>query len=447
MSLDLIKAEYGFDIGIELVAVLVLLILVASVLREGRINKAHSKYILWLAIFQAVTIISDCISHILLYNSASIVNVKTAVACSFVFMMTALFWFNCFLINFLCERTFVEKEILYFIAMICGATAILYIVGLVQPNPWFFDYSETGDFITTNAYYVLFLIPLLLMVFDLMLIVSCRKGLTGTEMYTWMSYEILPIITIALSFFGLPESVSYVAGAMAVFLLYANLHVVRTQELADDEMELSESKVKLLISQMQPHFMYNTLNSIYYLIGKDPDLAKEALNTFSSYLRDNINSLRDSTTIPIEEELKHIDAYLKMEKLRFGEDLNFEFDIQESGFFIPALSIQPLVENAVKHGVSQKEEGGTVWISTYSDVENYYVKIEDDGVGFDARSYKDDQASSHIGIFNVNSRIKIMCHGKLSVVSEVGKGTTSLVTLPKDGQKEYIKNKKEESKE
>lgn len=437
MRSDILQGQYGFDIAVESMAIMVLLILSFSLIRERLINKAYSKYILLLAITQIVMIGGDLSSYVFWEININVPAVKFASLVSFTFMMLAVFLFNCFLFAFLNERVFVDKDILYLIAFVCGATAALDIIGLVQPNPWFFTFTEEGEYITYKAMYVLLLIPLLVLIFDIMLIWNCRKSLNGTELFTWMSYEAFPIISLGFSFFGLPESVSYSSGALSVLLLYANLHVVRTKELADDKLELSESKVKLLISQMQPHFMYNSLNSIYYLIGKDPELAKDALDTFSSYLRSNINSLKDVKTVPLTEELKHIEAYLKLEKLRFGDDLNFELDIKDTNFSIPVLSIQPLVENAVKHGVSQKEEGGTVKISTYSDEENYYVKIEDDGVGFDAGSYKDNQASTHVGIFNVNSRIQIMCHGKLSVTSEVGKGTVSLVTLPKDGQKAF----------
>ncbi len=443
MQLQVLRGYYGFDIGIEAFALLVLMILMASIIREGLIKRAHAKYFLGLAAFQFVMVSLDMCSYFLMGNPDNIIALKILAVGSFVFMSLGLFWFNYFLFGFLNERTYVQRDILYLFAFLCGATALIYIVGVIQPVPWFFDYVGDGEYTTTKAVLVLIIAPLLILMFDLMLIISCRKSLNNSEMYALVSYEIFPAATLIMSFWGLPESISYVSGTISLLLLYTNLHVIRTKELADDELELSESKVKLLISQMQPHFMYNSLNSIYYLIGKDPALAQDALNTFSCYLRDNINSLRDSKTIPIEEELRHIDAYLKMEKLRFGDDLNFEFDIKENDFCVPALSIQPLVENAVKHGITQKEEGGTVKLSTYSDSENYYIKIEDDGVGFDARSFKDNHASSHIGIFNVNSRIKIMCHGNLSVTSEVGKGTVSLVTLPKDGQKAYKTDNKQ----
>lgn len=445
MSFNIIRSAYGFDIGIELLAVLSLLILMTAILREGLVDRAYSRYIFWLAFFQAAALVCDSLSYMPIGGETRLEFDLIVIAASFSFTQLALLWFNFFLINFLCERTFVEKTILYPIAFFCGGAIIVYVIGMFQTVPWFFRINEDYTYEPMPAYFVLIIIPLLLFIFDAMLIISCRKGLTRTELFTWLSYEIIPILALGLSFAGLPESIYITSGAVSIILIYTNIHVVRTQKLADDEIELSESKVKLLISQMQPHFMYNTLNSIYYLIGKDPNLAKDALNTFSGYLRDNINSLRDNKTITVEEELRHIDAYLKMEKLRFGDDLTFEFDIREKDFRIPALSIQPLVENAVKHGISQKEEGGTIWISTYSDDENYYVKIKDDGVGFDAKNYKDDKASSHIGIFNVNSRIKIMCHGKLSVVSTPGKGTTSLMTIPRDGQKEY--KKQDSSKE
>jgi sensor histidine kinase YesM len=121
---------------------------------------------------------------------------------------------------------------------------------------------------------------------------------------------------------------------------------------------------------------------------------------------------------------------LYIEKLRFDDLLNIEYDIQATDFVLPLLSVQPLVENAVKHGVGMKEDGGTVRISSRETETAYEVVIEDDGVGFDVNEQKDD-GRSHVGMENTKRRLKEMCGAEIVIESEVGKGTTARVIIPK----------------
>ncbi len=200
--------------------------------------------------------------------------------------------------------------------------------------------------------------------------------------------------------------------------------------------ELLKSQVLIMISQIQPHFLYNSLTSIAMLCEKDPKRAKTATIEFADYLRGNMNSLKDNHPVPFETELKHLKTYLSLEKMRFGDDLNVEYDIQTSDFTIPSLTVQPLVENAVKHGVGMKEDGGTVKISTREYDDRFEVVVSDDGVGFDTTKPNPDTSRSHVGIENIKERISSMCHGEVMIESEVGKGTVSTIKIYKDNSED-----------
>ena len=134
--------------------------------------------------------------------------------------------------------------------------------------------------------------------------------------------------------------------------------------------------------------------------------------------------------ISFAEELKHLQAYLALEKIRYGDYLKVEYNIEVAGFFIPPLTVQPLVENAVNHGVSDLPEGGTVTISTKEKDDCYEIRVSDNGVGFNPDEQKND-GRSHVGIANVRSRLKIMCNGTLEIKSEIGKGTETIINIPK----------------
>ena len=209
---------------------------------------------------------------------------------------------------------------------------------------------------------------------------------------------------------------------------------IKNKQLEEEKLaldsKLHESRILLMISQIQPHFLYNVLNTIYHLCDKDIELAKKAVDDFSTYLRNNINSLSTTELISFDTELEHIKTYIELEKIRFGEELEVEYDIKTTGFYLPILSIQPLVENAIKHGVSKKRGGGKVIISCYEDEVNYIISITDTGLGYDMDQILDD-GKNHIGIQNVKDRLESRVDGTLNIESEVGVGTKAIVYIPK----------------
>lgn len=204
----------------------------------------------------------------------------------------------------------------------------------------------------------------------------------------------------------------------------------KAQKTAELERELSELNTTLMISQIQPHFLYNALNTIKYTIKKDPKVAESSIIKFSNYLRANMDSLTQKEPIPIAKELVHVKNYIDIEQLRFGDRLKIEYDIDEIDFKLPALTIQPIVENAIKHGVNQKPEGGTVRITVSETSTDYIICVEDDGVGYDVNVVKND-GRSHVGISNITKRLQSMMSATISTESAVGKGTTVTVKIPK----------------
>ncbi len=202
---------------------------------------------------------------------------------------------------------------------------------------------------------------------------------------------------------------------------------MRAKEL---EQELTESRISIMRSQIKPHFLYNALGTIRALCTKDPEEARNAMDFFAKYLRANMESLDRKETIPFTKELEHVKSYLYIEKLRFGDLLNIEYDIQATDFELPCMTVQTLTENAVKHGLLAKAEGGTLKISSVEKNSCYEVQIEDDGVGFDSTTKLDD-SRTHVGIENSRKRLAGLCDGTLSIGSKIGVGTTITITIPK----------------
>lgn len=222
---------------------------------------------------------------------------------------------------------------------------------------------------------------------------------------------------------------------IAMYFMKVNLNnIVKTEELTEKEanqrVELSEVKTKVMLSQIKPHFIYNTLTTISYFCSEDPQKADELTNRFSEYLKNNLSSLSETEAVAFSKELEVIKNYLEIEKMRFEERINVEYDIRFEDFAVPVLTIQPVVENAVKHGICKKEDGGTVKISSLEE-ENYYcIIVQDDGVGFDKDAVNFD-GKEHVGVKNIISRIENF-GGEVEIESKVGVGTTVTIRLPKE---------------
>ena len=216
-------------------------------------------------------------------------------------------------------------------------------------------------------------------------------------------------------------------------IYFATNIVETTRNLVNKAEEYAQMQRTITFSQIRPHFLYNCLNSIYYLCDNSPKLAKSAIADFSDYLRGDLDSIAGDKMVDFTTELEHTQRYLRLEKMRFSDELNIEYDIEMRDFKIPALTLQPLVENAVKHGVSKKNGGGTVRISSSYNGSIVTIKVIDNGVGYDMKNdivNEENDGRSHIGIENVETRLKCMCNGMLEIESEVGRGTCATISIP-----------------
>lgn len=211
--------------------------------------------------------------------------------------------------------------------------------------------------------------------------------------------------------------------------------LIRQQEqLIRQEHELTQMQIRTAVSQMKPHFVFNVLNTIYVLIDQDPEAAKTAVSSFSDFLRGIISAMEPRHLIPFAQELEYIGKYLELERIRYGEEeLQVLYDLRVTGFPVPPLSVQPLVENALKHGIGKKPGGGTILIRTEEVDGKLRLTVHDDGVGFDPEALKlaeGDRRPAGIGLENARRRFRLVMNADLQVESSPGQGTTVTVTIP-----------------
>ena len=209
--------------------------------------------------------------------------------------------------------------------------------------------------------------------------------------------------------------------------------IAKSKELETETLllnaQLAESRVSTMMSQIRPHFIYNTLGSIEQLCEIDPPKAGELVHNFAKYLRGNFGELDNPKPILMSQEMEHVHHYISIENVRFP-DMTFMFEMNSNDFHIPALTIQPIVENAIKHGLMKLQKGGTIHVISFETDTHYCVSVEDDGVGFDTSVLLDER--KHVGIRNIRGRLKAMVNGTLEIESTIGVGTKVLIKIPKE---------------
>ena len=323
------------------------------------------------------------------------------------------------LTEFVCERKKVSFVPNYIILAICSIYILLSVISLF--NGMFFSFDENGCFVNGPMYGLVRAFDLIVIIIGIFWVMCYRKILTLREISFLISFNVLPLLSMTLQRFWEPTP-QYMAVTLSLIVIYVLFHGEITRQLAD-------SRISIMLSQIQPHFMHNMLTTIMYMCRTEPEEAEKTVGQFADYLRANMDSLTLKQCIQFETELKHVKTYWSLEEKRFGDKIRAVYDIQENSFMLPSLTIQPIVENAVKHGM-RKGKQLTVTIRTYSDLNNYYVEINDDGRGFDVNAFEND-GKSHIGIKNVQQRLKMMCGGELMVNSVPDQGTDAVIKIPK----------------
>lgn len=307
-------------------------------------------------------------------------------------------------------------------ASVCGAAGFLF----WALAPWFTQLGETGMITNTALYWAGQMPGLLIVATDIVLIIRSRKRLSGGRAAALLSLAVLPVAGIILELVLSLKELRYCGITLSLILVYTLVHTNLVDRITE---QLNRNRIELMESQIRPHFLFNCLNSIYYLCGKDADKADEALTQFADYLSCNVDAINHSRLVPFAQELEHIRHYLALEKLRFGEELEVQWDIREENFRIPLLSVQPIVENAVKHGLFKKRDGGVIRIESLKINNHYRIRVDDDGVGFDPERYRED-GRPHVGIDNVRRRLETESGATLTIRSRVGYGTTAEILIP-----------------
>ena len=207
--------------------------------------------------------------------------------------------------------------------------------------------------------------------------------------------------------------------------LYLMAELVRRYQEQKEETVRQRTQVAVL--QMRPHFIHNTLMSVYYLCASDPRKAQRVILDFSRYLQSNFTAIAQEGTIPFAKELEHTRAYLAVEQARYQGRLFAEFDTPNTFFRIPALTLQPIVENAVKHGLDPDLEPLYISVATEDTDRGVRLTVEDTGPGY----APSDEDAPHFALDNIRERLKVLCGGTLEIETREAGGTKVTIFVPR----------------
>lgn len=300
---------------------------------------------------------------------------------------------------------------------------------------FFFTVKNGFNYYTTN-YYIIVAFALIFPIITFVIILKNRRVLGLLQTGMLLSYLIFPLVVLCFDIlYNL--TISYTLYVLIGLAIYMEIDIKQSRnraineaKIANQQKELTEMRIALMVSQIQPHFLYNALSSISYLCMNDPQEAQRATNEFSDYLKGNLRSINSRTPISFDTELSHVRNYLKIQQYRFDERMIVCYNIAATNFDIPALVLQTLVENAVRYGVEGRFEPTMITISSFETELSYVVTVEDDGPGFDPNAPLSNDRP-HIGLSGSRSRLSEMVNGTMEIDSILGEGTKITIRIPK----------------
>ncbi|MCR5214888.1 MAG: histidine kinase [Eubacterium sp.] len=279
--------------------------------------------------------------------------------------------------------------------------------------------SEIEEFFVYSAFLIQYMVVIV------MLLVSSKRI---RESIGFLLACLFPITTSLVGMGGYGLHFMGLGIIMMLLIVFFGYQMDMERELLERKVELTENRVSLLMEQIHPHFIYNSLQQIALLCDEDADAVKPAIFNFSAYLRKNFEALTNEKMIPFSQEMEHVDAYVALSSILPSRNFIVKKDFQISDFYLPALVIQPLVENAIYYGLSMSEKGDEILIQTKEEKGYIIITVKDDGHGKKTEISTQKKHKS-VGTQNVKTRLSLLCDGEMTL-NKSPQGTEAIIKIP-----------------
>ena len=292
--------------------------------------------------------------------------------------------------------------------------------------------DDSGLYYMGSFYYFSNLLSAAYMAFDIVMLVVYGTKINKKQRIILGLLIMSPLIaTLAKPFYKEIHLATFLSNISVSLLLFMIIRE-NTLEYMRQEVQKEQLEIDLLLSQIQPNFLFNVLYAIQEICTVEPETAATAIEEFSKYLRHNMDSISIRIPISFKEELEHVKHYVSLQQLWFGAALEVQYELGCMDFKLPTLTLQPIVENAVRYGIKKESNGkGSVLVRTIERTDCFEIDVIDNGPGFDENNIPKD-GMSHTGLSSVRERLRLISGGDLIVKSVAGIGTTVKIILPKE---------------
>ena len=425
--IDVIKLIGYCSASAMLVLMVMALVYVIVIPASDRWSKNY-----FIAFFSLLTAcVCSCIVSAIFYEKPGFVQAERFSCYIEAIMVSVLMPLPTFLIVHSCKETLLKSTLLRTAIILWAVYIALLEINMLTDT--FFFFTPENSFYRTR-WFPLMMLPLaLIMLVNIVGLIRRRKKLSKRYFVAFLIY-LLPMTAFVIIhaytdielilFFG----VGLCALTMYSLILSDNIaQAIRQQrEIVEQEREIARQRAGIMVLQMRPHFIYNTMMSIYYLCKQDADKAQQVTLDFTTYLRKNFTALANEELVPFKDELEHTRAYLAVEQAQHEDMLFVEYDTPHINFSLPSLTLQPFVENAVKHSLDPNGDPLRIYITTRQTEAGSEIIVENNGV--DYRPADDNEP--HIALSNIRQRLEMMCKGEMTIMPREGGGTVVKVIIP-----------------
>ena len=417
----------GFSLVGAILVIMALGIVLSAVLPT--LDKWSKKYFITLFSLLFLCAVSCLFALIFWYDPTKAVAERIIYFFESLFLSVPIFMPTFFLLH--CSHEKAKRNLLFSAVMaLLGAFLILLIAS--QFTDAFYYVTADNKFFRGTLYSASLAPIAVILILNVIAVVRRRNKLSKKYFIGLLVYLIPMMITMTIHLFFEIE-VFVVAGmALLAIIMYALILSDNVEQYMRGQHEIAHQKASIMVLQMRPHFIYNSMMGIYYLCDQDAKKAKQVTLDFTTYLRKNFAAIASEESIPFTEELEHTRAYLAVEQAQFEDSLFVNFDTPVTLFRIPPLTLQPIVENAVVHGLRQSKAPIHISVTTREIASTIEITVEDDGPGFTPT----DNDEPHIALNNIRGRLEMMCHGTIAISPRDGGGTIVKVTIPLDKTEE-----------
>ena len=415
---------FFFSLGGALIITMALGIILSAFMPLDRWSK---RYFIALFSLMFLSAVISFLALIFWYDPSMAVASRIVYLLEGVFLAVPVFMPTLFILHYSGEK--IINSVLF--RLVTAVIGVYFVILTVAQFTDVFYYVTTDNQFLRGPFWAFYVTPLAVSMILNTTGLFYRINKLPKKYFVALLFYLLYMTTVILFHMFHNVEVPVVLG-MSLFALvsFGLILLDNLDQYMRQQREIAHQRAGIMVLQMRPHFIYNTMTTIYFLCKQDADKAQQVTMDFTEYLRKNFTAIASEDTISFADELKHTQAYLTVEQAQHEDRLFVEYDTPHTHFCVPPLTLQPLVENAVKHGMDPNGGPLHIDVKTRHTNSGSEIIVENDGPDY----VPADDNEPHIALNNIRQRLEMMCKGTLEIAPRDGGGTSVKVTIPAENK-------------